>query len=133
MEDFKCGNQCEFEGCKQLDYLNYFCKNCEKNYCKEHYHNEYNCSYKSTYTVELEKEFKKADIELITCFFCNIQSIKVKCAECLFCKQWFCWDHKIESNHNCKEDGKIGKKEKAKVRKNEFMERLNKLKEKHNN
>lgn len=135
MEDFKTGKQCDVEGCSLLDYLNYTCQACDKNLCKSHYHNEYNCPYDldpNSKFKQVEKECKMiSDMEYIICAFCHKKVLKYKgSVVCGFCDLVFCFNHRIESSHNCSKDGKKGKKEQAHIRKNAFIDKLSKLKKK---
>lgn len=135
MEDFNIGKHCNV--CNILDYLSYHCKTCDKSYCKTHYHNEYSCPFinenidkhnQNNINNDDIKEFKNINFDFIICHFCNQKWYKHKgYGECDSCKNIFCLNHKIESSHNCK-DGKIGKKESARNRKAEIMEKLKKNK-----
>ncbi len=138
MEDFGVGNNCDIDLCGINDYLNYKCLACNKNLCKQHYHNEYNCPFNkdSTYSnkqfdLENEKVCKMiTDMEYIICDFCKKKELKHKgTVVCEFCLGSFCFNHRIESSHECKKDGKVGKKQQAQLKKIKFKERLNELKQ----
>lgn len=135
MEDFGIGKNCDIESCGQNDYLNYTCQVCKKNLCKQHYHNEYSCPFSSEinnsqFSLQNDKECKMiTDMEYIICDFCKRKELKHKgTVVCEFCSGTFCFTHRIESLHECKKDGKVGKKQQAQIKKIEFKERLKQLK-----
>lgn len=133
MEDQNIGKHCEYDNCNYQDYLAFTCDSCGKNLCKLHYHNAVNCPFVKVEANE-NKEYKKAEFVYIDCKFCKkkINKNTQPVAECEFCHDLFCWEHKLSISHNCEKDGKIGMKESMNKRKekNEFQNRLKMLKNK---
>lgn len=130
MEDQNIGKHCEISNCMQKDYLNFYCKNCGKNLCKEHYHNEYNC-------IELKNK-NEENINYIQnnrnhitakCTYCSKEIYHNLQCKCNLCLKDFCTTHRLGVDHNCPMK-KTSQKDKYLDNKNKFQEKLNQLKNK---
>lgn len=129
MEDFHTGKHCEIQDCNYLDYLPYKCNTCKKYLCKTHYHNEYSCS---EYIENQKNVFKKIEFDKSVCDFCK-QIVNKNLKEyviCEVCKGFYCWNHRIQSSHECKNKKGYSTKSSLENRRKEnfFFENLKKLK-----
>ncbi len=108
--------------------MNFSCKVCKRNLCKDHYHNEYSCSeYKIDSDNKTHNNENKIKEEMIKCNFCEAQMYSSLVNVCKSCNLKFCNKHRLETDHSCKVV-KVGLKEKFSQAKNSFMEKLNKMK-----
>jgi predicted nucleic acid binding AN1-type Zn finger protein len=113
------------------DYLNFHCSLCNKNLCKEHYHNEVNCPfYKNEIKINtIENNFKE-EIKLVNCHLCKKSMYSTLGNPCKSCKFIFCVTHRLENDHQCQANIKLSNKEKYINNKNLFKEKLAELKKK---
>jgi hypothetical protein len=122
MEDANIGKHCDI--CMVKDYLNFYCPSCNKNLCKEHYHNEVNC-----------KEYKQVDVEVlkrittdVRCSFCSIEIFNKNEVVCNLCTLPFCFKHRLYEDHKCKNYQKKGMRTTYNENKDKFKEKLEALK-----
>jgi len=82
--------------------LNFYCNKCKKNLCKEHYHNEVSCPFIKDDNNEENKKKIEFNYQIKKCDFCKGDIKNMEPIECPFCKGLFCLEHRLESDHKCK-------------------------------
>lgn len=126
MEDQNIGKNCNYPNCMMLDYLNFVCNRCNKNLCKEHYHNVYSCPF-STNTEESSK-INEMDFLVTKCSFCKGDILNSHGEQCQFCKKLFCLKHRLESDHKCDKMPNKSMRGRYEGVKGKFQEKLEQLK-----
>jgi hypothetical protein len=107
------------------DYLNFYCETCNKNLCKDHYHNPENCPFSDN--KKENKQINQFNKKSNKCDFCNKITFNHENYKCKFCAKEFCLAHRLESDHKCSVAQKVGISDKYIVNKNTFKEKLSQL------
>ena len=109
MEFDHIGKHCQLEECGTLDFLEFKCYNCKKDFCLDHRlpHN-HQCSNYNHKKVEPETNEK---VRKDTCNIKSCKYSKMVLVDCDNCKNLFCLSHRNERDHRCK-----GKKDHGAVR-----------------
>ena len=134
----------DYPDCNVLDYLNFFCNKCNKNLCKEHYHNPIDCPFtdkintnQTNNTSNTNHIHHKVEGTTALCSFCNKSVGYAKEIPCRFCNKTFCLTHRLESDHNCEsiktvQTDNLSSKEKVHLHKQRAKVKLAELKKKYN-
>lgn len=128
----KCFLFSEYPNCSLKDYLNFLCKKCNKNLCKEHYHHEVSCPFNLNKEEEIKNNnYTKTNTTNLNCAFdkCGIAIYNSIGYDCKLCKLIFCMNHRLECDHDCK-NRKKSTNERYIENKNKFKDKLNQLKNK---